>query len=76
MLCTASIATGTELDPDEIDTLERLCDAAAQAYTSVELRRYRAEPLNGLPAMGDAAALLLAAARLRRYFIEGSFGIR
>jgi hypothetical protein len=34
---------GTNLDPDEIATLERLCEAAAQAYTYIELRRYRAQ---------------------------------
>lgn len=33
---------GTKLDPDEIETLERLCEAAAQAYTAIELSRYRA----------------------------------
>jgi hypothetical protein len=32
---------GTRLDPDEIETLERLCDVAAQAYTGIELARYR-----------------------------------
>ncbi|MDQ2909020.1 MAG: hypothetical protein M3R44_06695, partial [Candidatus Eremiobacteraeota bacterium] len=32
---------GTKLDPDEIDTLERLCETAAQAYTGIELTRYR-----------------------------------
>jgi hypothetical protein len=31
----------TELDPDEIDTLERLCAAGAQAYTGIELERYQ-----------------------------------
>ncbi|HKU67607.1 MAG TPA: hypothetical protein VJP85_07525 [Candidatus Baltobacteraceae bacterium] len=34
---------GTMLDPDEVDALERLCDAAAQAYTYIEVTRYRAE---------------------------------
>lgn len=33
---------GTRLDPDEIVTLERLCEAGAQAYTRVENLRYRA----------------------------------
>lgn len=33
----------TALDPDELETLERLCDAAAQAYTYIELSRYRAD---------------------------------
>lgn len=32
---------GTKLDPDEIDTLEHLCETAAQAYTGIELARYR-----------------------------------
>lgn len=31
---------GTRLDPDEVGVLEHLCEAAAQAYTSVELTRY------------------------------------
>ncbi len=34
---------GTALDPDELETLERLCGAAAQAYTYIEVSRYRAE---------------------------------
>jgi hypothetical protein len=34
---------GTALDPDELETLEHLCDAAAQAYTYIEVSRYRAE---------------------------------
>jgi predicted GNAT superfamily acetyltransferase len=34
---------GTALDPDELETLERLCDAASQAYTYIEVSRYRAE---------------------------------
>lgn len=33
---------GTRLDRDEIETLERLCEAGAQAYTRVENLRYRA----------------------------------
>jgi hypothetical protein len=33
---------GTKLDPDEIETLEHLCDVAAQAYVRIELLRYRA----------------------------------
>jgi GAF domain-containing protein len=32
---------GTKLDPDEVETLERLCAAAAQAYTGIELARYQ-----------------------------------
>ena len=32
---------GTQLDPDEVQTLEALCDAAAHAYTRVENLRYR-----------------------------------
>jgi GAF domain-containing protein len=32
---------GTKLDPDEVETLERLCDTAAQAYIRIELLRYR-----------------------------------
>jgi hypothetical protein len=32
---------GTKLDPDEVDALENLRDAAAQAYTRVENLRYR-----------------------------------
>ncbi len=32
---------GTRLDPDEERVLERLCEAAAQAYTGVELDEYR-----------------------------------
>lgn len=36
---------GTKLDPDEIDVLEHLCAAAAQAYTGIELEHYqRASP--------------------------------
>lgn len=37
---------GTTLDPDEIQALEHLCAAAAQAYTGLELARY----LGGAPA--------------------------
>jgi GAF domain-containing protein len=33
---------GTRLDPDEIETLEHLCETAAQAYVRIELLRYRA----------------------------------
>lgn len=43
---------GTKLDPDEVQTLERLCAAAAQAYTGIELERYQRAPvaaLNPLP---------------------------
>jgi hypothetical protein len=32
---------GTKLDPDEVETLERLCEIAAQAYVRIELLRYR-----------------------------------
>lgn len=32
---------GTSLDPDEVETLEHLCEAAAQAYTLIENSRYR-----------------------------------
>jgi hypothetical protein len=35
---------GTKLDPDEIETLEHLCAAAAQAYTGIELARYQTRP--------------------------------
>jgi len=41
----ASIATELRLDPDELETLEHLCDAAAQAYTYIEVSRYRTERL-------------------------------
>lgn len=34
---------GTALDPDELETLEHLCNAAAQAYTYIEVSRYRTE---------------------------------
>ncbi|HZT11603.1 MAG TPA: hypothetical protein VFA29_02290, partial [Candidatus Baltobacteraceae bacterium] len=34
---------GTVLDPDEVESLERLCACAAQAYTYIEVSRYRAE---------------------------------
>ena len=34
---------GTKLDPDEIETLEHLCAAASQAYTSLELAHYQSE---------------------------------
>ncbi|MBV9271175.1 MAG: hypothetical protein JO165_08775 [Candidatus Eremiobacteraeota bacterium] len=32
---------GTQLDPDEIETLERLCASAAQAYTGIELAGFQ-----------------------------------
>jgi hypothetical protein len=35
---------GTKLDPDEIETLEHLCNSAAQAYTGLEVARYRRLP--------------------------------
>ncbi|HVA29089.1 MAG TPA: GAF domain-containing protein, partial [Candidatus Baltobacteraceae bacterium] len=41
---------GTKLDPDECQTLEALCDTAAQAYVRVENLRLRAmveRPLRG-----------------------------
>ncbi len=41
---------GTKLDPDEEQVLEHLCEIAAQAYTSIELARYRGTVL-GAPAM-------------------------
>ena len=34
---------GAALDPDELETLQHLCDAAAQAYTYIEVSRYHAE---------------------------------
>jgi hypothetical protein len=34
---------GTKLDPDEIETLEQLCETAAQAYVRIELLRYRTD---------------------------------
>ena len=37
---------GTKLDPDEVETLEYLCEVAAQAYVRIELLRYRALMLN------------------------------
>lgn len=42
---------GTNLDPDEIESLERLCAAAAQAYTGIELERYQhaRSPLPSFP---------------------------
>ncbi len=42
---------GTQLDPDEVALLERLCDAAAQAYVSIELSRYEASGTMIIPAM-------------------------
>jgi hypothetical protein len=41
---------GTKLDPDEVETLERLCEIAAQAYVRIELLRYRALSASPLPA--------------------------
>ncbi len=35
---------GTQLDPDELEVLEYLCSAAAQAYMAVQLRRYEQAP--------------------------------
>ena len=40
---------GTKLDPDECDTLEALCDTAAQAYVRVENLRLRALVEGPLP---------------------------
>jgi hypothetical protein len=37
-------ADGTHLDPDELETLKRFCDAAAQAYISITYERYNALP--------------------------------
>lgn len=34
--------SGTNLDPDEVETLERLSESAAQAYVLIENSRYRA----------------------------------
>ncbi|HEY9180489.1 MAG TPA: hypothetical protein VIO32_07195, partial [Candidatus Baltobacteraceae bacterium] len=34
---------GTALDPDELETLEHLCESAARAYTYIEVSRYRLE---------------------------------
>lgn len=44
---------GTKLDPDEIESLERLCIAAAQAYTGIELERFQRAlaPLAPLPSL-------------------------
>lgn len=36
--------SGTKLDPDEVESLQHLCDAAAQAYTGLELARYEHLP--------------------------------
>lgn len=33
---------GTKLDPDEVETLEHMCEMGAQAYVRIELLRYRA----------------------------------
>jgi hypothetical protein len=41
---------GTKLDPDECDTLETLCDTAAQAYVRVEMLKLRALVEEPLPA--------------------------
>ncbi len=42
---------GTQLDPDELDALEHLCESAAQAYIMVELNRYERSVTVSLPAM-------------------------
>lgn len=36
--------TYRELDPDEVDTLKRFCDGAAQAYISITHERFSAVP--------------------------------
>lgn len=41
---------GTKLDPDEIETLEHLCEMAAQGYVRIELLRYRALSASPVPA--------------------------
>ncbi len=41
---------GTQLDPDELDVLERLCETAAQAYMRIENVRYHALLQSPLPA--------------------------
>ncbi len=41
---------GTRLDPDEERILERLCETAAQAYTTIELTHYRGAKAS-IPAM-------------------------
>jgi hypothetical protein len=41
---------GTQLDPDELDILERLCETAAQAYMRIENVRYHALLERPLPA--------------------------
>ncbi|HUY40048.1 MAG TPA: hypothetical protein VMV82_00560 [Candidatus Dormibacteraeota bacterium] len=41
---------GTQLDPDELDVLERLCETAAQAYMRIENVRYHALLERPLPA--------------------------
>lgn len=35
---------GTNLDPDEVETLKRFCECAAQAYISITYERYNALP--------------------------------
>jgi hypothetical protein len=42
---------GTQLDPDEIEALEDLCDVAAQAYVRIELLRYRSLVTSPIPAI-------------------------
>ena len=36
---------GTTLDPDEVDVLERLCDAAGRAYVDIDLARLQPVPI-------------------------------
>lgn len=40
---------GTKLDPDEVETLERLCETAAQAYIRIENLRYRTLSARSVP---------------------------
>ncbi len=42
---------GTRLDPDELEALERFCEAAAQAYVMLELKRYTVPPATLSPAL-------------------------
>lgn len=42
---------GTKLDPDEVETLQRLCEAAAQAYVRIENLRLRAFTQSAIPAI-------------------------
>jgi len=42
--------SGAKLDPDEVATLERLCESATQAYIRIENLRYRSLTERALPA--------------------------